>query len=466
MRWAFLTAASFVFYGYWDWRFLALLVGSGMIDFLAGLGIEAAGERKGVRRTLLTLSIIANVGSLAIFKYLDFGIDGVNAIYSLVGNSQQIPHANLLLPVGISFYTFQSMSYTIDVYLGRLSPCRNILHFFSYLSMFPQLVAGPIERASHLLPQLAEEIRITRRDRWEGLKLIAGGYFKKVVIADTVAVAVNVAYGDYATSHSTALGNSIPFWWLISLLFAIQIYCDFAGYTDIARGLARWMGFQFGPNFNHPYTALGFSDFWSRWHISLSTWFRDYVYIPLGGSRGSSFRVHGNLWITMLVSGLWHGAAMTFVVWGACHAFLLSIERITGWPKKMSSWLPGRFVGTLLTFAITLLTWVAFRAESLEQMTLVMKRMLGLTAESTFSLAGMSEVINDTTLLWAFALLAREAWVWIDRQLGGEERRGLLPRHSKRRFMAMAVEPIWVGLLLAGAVFFRGGAQAFIYFQF
>lgn len=465
-RWTFLTLASFVFYGFWDWRFISLLVFSGLVDYTAALGIAAQHKSHNARRGLLILSLIANLGSLAVFKYLNFGIDGLNSAISLTGITGQIPHADLVLPVGISFYTFQSMSYTIDVYMGRISPCRNVLHFFSYLSMFPQLVAGPIERASHLLPQLAGEIHVSRRDRWEGLKLIAAGYFKKVVIADSVAAGVSAAYAGTESGLSGSLASSCPFWWVVAALFAVQIYCDFSGYTDIARGLARWMGFRFGRNFNHPYTALGFSDFWSRWHISLSTWFRDYVYIPLGGSRGSSPSVHGNLWITMLVSGLWHGAATTFIAWGAVHALLLSIERATRWPQWASSTTYGRFAGTIVTFGITLLTWVMFRAESVSQAGEILSHMLAFSAHTSFNIPPLAPTINTTMLMWAAALMSREAWVWGARELLRHPftRQHFSLRHV--RIWSAALEPIFVGLLLAGSVFFRGGTQEFIYFQF
>ncbi len=299
VKWAYLVAASFFFYGWWDWRFLFLILASGFIDYFGALGIQ---RYPGRRKLFLVLSVLGNVGSLAIFKYSGFIAENIDRFLELLGMSQRladnIPEFMLILPVGISFYTFQSMSYTIDIYRGKMEPTRNVLHFFAYLSLFPQLVAGPIVRARDLMPQLKKLRPTTEVERWNGFKLIMIGFFKKVVLADNIAPLVN---SGFTNIHQTS--NSL-FWWVMVIGFAFQIYFDFSGYSDIARGLAKWMGLNFRLNFNHPYHSRSLREFWSRWHISLSTWFRDYIYIPLGGGRKGRLNAHIFMWITMVVSGL------------------------------------------------------------------------------------------------------------------------------------------------------------------
>ena len=362
LRWIYLTVASFIFYGWWDWRFLFLLIASGLLDFIAALYIQKYHRWKFL---FLLVSISGNIGSLLIFKYSGFVAGNIDKIISLLGFNfsltPQIPHFFLLLPVGISFYTFQSMSYTIDIYYGKINATKNPFHFFAYLSLFPQLVAGPIVRAADLLPQLEQPGKPDANMRWEGLKLIVHGYFKKVVIADNLADFVAGAFGSASTDPSAL------YWWLIISMFAFQIYCDFSGYSDIARGLANWMGYNFQLNFNHPYAATSIRDFWSRWHISLSTWFRDYLYLPLGGSKKGKLRAHFNMWVTMVVSGFWHGAAWNFVIWGALNALYLSIERLTGWPEYLKKFRFGKYIATALVIVQVWIAWVFFRAESLEK---------------------------------------------------------------------------------------------------
>ncbi len=330
-RWVYLVIASFVFYGWWDWRFLFLIIFSGLIDYFAGLGIDRFPTRK---KTLLVFSLVGNIGSLAVFKYLDFGVNNVNHLLAWLNVDAQIPAANLILPVGISFYTFQSMSYTIDIYRGQLKPTANVFHFFAYLSLFPQLVAGPIVRARDLLPQLQQSHPLTEADRWEGLQLIVRGLFKKVVIADALAPVVDAAF---STGSPTLSG---AYWWLIVTMFAFQIYGDFSGYSDIARGLGRWMGYDFPLNFDHPYIAASFRDFWQRWHISLSSWLRDYIYLPLSRSflrRNPSRTNIPNLilpaLVTMLISGLWHsttkyGIQVNLLLWGGLMGSLIVFENV------------------------------------------------------------------------------------------------------------------------------------------
>jgi D-alanyl-lipoteichoic acid acyltransferase DltB (MBOAT superfamily) len=448
LRWAYLVAASFFFYGWWDWRFLFLLIGSGLIDYFAALGMVRFPRRK---RLLLIASILGNVGSLAVFKYLDFGIANANGLLGLFGVAGRVPVARLILPVGISFYTFQSMSYTIDVFRGRLAPTRHVLHFFAYLSMFPQLVAGPIVRAADLLPQLEQVPTTTEADRWEGLRRVACGYFKKVVIADNLAVVVNLAFG------ADTVVNSSLYWWMITTMFAFQIYCDFSGYSDIARGLARWMGYRFPVNFNRPYIAASFRDFWGRWHVSLSSWFRDYVYIPLGGSRRGAAWGHAALWITMLASGLWHGAAWTFVVWGAVHAFYLSVERLTRWPQRLCRLRGGRHVATALVFGMVLVSWVFFRATSLGQAVAILKVMFSLTA---LNAAAVTKVVGGGYLRAGLVLVGLMMLRQLYFHLHLDKVRWPVPR------LRRALGPVAVAAMLVAVCYLRGPGAAFIYFQF
>ena len=445
VRSTFIVIASFVFYGWWDWRFLFLIMGSGLIDFLCGLAIEKYPLRK---KLFLWISLLGNIGSLAFFKYLNFFIANINGAGSLLGAPLQISPLELILPVGISFYTFQSMSYTIDVYRGQMKPTRHLSHFFAYLSMFPQLVAGPIVRAKDLIPALEKEQHVSGNDVWTGLQWIVHGYFKKMVIADSFAPAVAAAF------ESEAVAASAAYWWLILIMFAFQIYCDFSGYSDIARGLGKWMGFEFPPNFNHPYIAVGFSDFWSRWHMSLSTWFRDYVYIPLGGSRVSATRAQVNMWITMLVSGLWHGAAWTFIIWGALHALYLSVERVTGWPKKIAGVpLVGKFLGMAMTFFFTCLAWCFFRAESSGQAFAIIKQLFAFD-ELGVNLA-LSRVGAFRLILISLVFL-REGFFAV-----GADRLDYF-KNGKYENWRVA----FLAIVIVLSILFRGPGSSFIYFQF
>lgn len=454
-RWIFLTIASFFFYGWWDWRFLFLLIGSGLIDFVAALAMVRWPARK---KIWLLLSMTANIGTLALFKYADFFIGNANGVARLFGMEWHLPAANLILPVGISFYTFQSMSYTIDVYRNQLTPTRNVFHFFAFLSLFPQLVAGPILRAADMLPQMEEDRRATEQQRWDGLKLIAFGFFKKVVVADNLAATVNSAWG------ATDITHSAPLWWLIMVLFAYQIYCDFSGYSDIARGLGKWMGYEFMLNFDHPYIADSFGDFWRRWHISLSTWFRDYVYIPLGGSRMGAWRSTVNLWITMLVSGFWHGADWAFLVWGGIHAALLSLEKFTLWPQRLGK-LAGRHVRVAAIFFLTLITWVFFRAGSVPK-SLVPEGKLARAFEVLWAMfdvrawdfAPVGRMIGDTQYYVLAIMVLRQLFFHFRLDQARWDLRAPVPSRLAEQFA--------VAVVLVCCVFLRGQGHAFIYFQF
>jgi D-alanyl-lipoteichoic acid acyltransferase DltB (MBOAT superfamily) len=439
-RLVWLTAASFFFYGWWDWRFLSLILISGLIDYFAALAIARFPIRK---KLLLVLSIIGNLGSLSLFKYSGFIAENIDSWLGLQGSfslAANIPEFFLITPVGISFYTFQSMSYTFDVYRGKLKPTKSIMQFFAYLSMFPQLVAGPIVRAESMLPQLLKVTPVTKEQRWDGFQLIVRGYFKKMVIADNLAPLVMAAFS------APELNSSSMFWWGAIIAFAFQIYCDFAGYSDIARGLAMWMGYDFPDNFNHPYISTSIREFWERWHISLSTWFRDYLYIPLGGNRKGKLRSYINLWITMLVSGLWHGAAWTFVAWGAVHAFFASFERFSGWPEKIGKSSIAKFVAWVFVSIQVLVAWVFFRAETIGQAWDILKVMFSFQGPWGFGWG-----LDATIFISMIVLRELLAALHFDEKLKG--------KHP-------LAEMLFYAILIAIIIFFRGEGSEFIYFQF
>jgi D-alanyl-lipoteichoic acid acyltransferase DltB (MBOAT superfamily) len=439
-RLIWLTAASFFFYGWWDWRFLSLILLSGLIDYIAALSIARNPNRK---KLFLILSIAANVGSLSLFKYSGFIAENIDNILGLHGSfslAANIPEFFLITPVGISFYTFQSMSYTFDVYRGKLQPTKNFIQFFAYLSMFPQLVAGPIVRAESMLPQLLKVTPVTKEKRWDGFQLIVRGYFKKMVIADNLAPLVMAAFG------APEINSSTMFWWGTIIAFAFQIYCDFAGYSDIARGLAHWMGYDFPDNFNHPYISTSIREFWERWHISLSTWFRDYLYIPLGGNRKGKYRSYINLWITMVVSGLWHGAAWTFVAWGGVHAFFASFERFTRWPEKLGRSAIAKFAGWVLVTFQVLVAWVFFRAETIDQAWKILQVMFSFQGPFNFGWG-----LDATIFISIMILRELFAALHFDEQFKG--------KHP-------VVEMLFYAILIVAIIFFRGEGSEFIYFQF
>lgn len=325
---AFLLLASWYFYGSWavfvDWRFLLLLLGTQTWDFTMARLLESHPIGSGRRKLFVVASCVVNLGVLAFFKYTNFAVDSVNTIAHYMGwNWLSARHLNVILPVGISFYTFQSIAYVIDVYRGYLRAERSPLHYMLFVAFFPQLVAGPIERATHLLPQVKSRTELTWDNACHGAWLIGLGLFKKVVLAENVAKVVRAVYD---------VENPLeyPQWWetvLGTYAFALQIYCDFSAYSDIARGVARVMGFELMRNFDLPYFATNPSDFWRRWHISLSTWLRDYLYIPLGGNRCGRWRTYLNLFLTMTIGGLWHGATWLFVLWGIYHGLMLCVHR-------------------------------------------------------------------------------------------------------------------------------------------
>lgn len=375
---AFLIAASYFFYGWWDWRFLFLLIFTSGLDFCVGYGLNRTDDARR-RKLLLGVTLASNLSVLFFFKYFNFFVGSAMAALGSLGIHADPVTIKVILPVGISFYTFQSLSYTIDVYRRRLKASEDIFSFMAFVSFFPQLVAGPIERAAHMLPQFTTARRFNYPQAVLGMRLILYGLFKKMVIADNLSLLTDAVF-----SHAGASS------WLITLSgilsFTFQIYGDFSGYSDIAKGTASLFGFDLMRNFNAPYFSLSLREFWQRWHISLSTWFRDYVYIPLGGNRASAPRKVFNLFITFMVSGLWHGANWTFVIWGFIHWCLLAIEELLSGISSRSLFKPIRW---FITFSVVCAAWVFFRAKSLHE------------ALSIFRALGHSGTVNE---MWAFII--------------------------------------------------------------
>jgi D-alanyl-lipoteichoic acid acyltransferase DltB (MBOAT superfamily) len=362
---AILLVASYVFYGFWDWRFLFLLAFSTALDFFTGLKIHNA-QTTGARKTWLTISVVVNLGFLCVFKYFDFFVTSAAGLLKNFDLEPNIPLLNVILPVGISFYTFHGLSYVFDIYNKRIVPTTNVIDYSLFVSFFPLLVAGPIERATHLLPQVSRPRVFNNETASDGLRQILWGLFKKIVIADNCALLVNDTFAnpDGFSGVSLIIG---------AVFFAFQIYCDFSGYTDIALGSARLLGFELLRNFNYPYFARDIAEFWRKWHISLTSWFKDYVYIPLGGNRGSKMKTIRNTIIVFLLSGLWHGANWTFVLWALFHAILFVPLVILGAKRKHSEPIqkifpkPADLINMLITFALVTIGWIIFRAESATQ---------------------------------------------------------------------------------------------------
>lgn len=383
----FLVIVSYIFYGIWDWRFLILIALTTLLSYLSGLFIPKSNYAKWI----CTGNILVNLFILGLFKYFNFFSENLRHIFEWVGYSIDWITLDILLPVGISFYTFQALSYSIDVYKKKIEPTRDIVSFFAFVSFFPQLVAGPIERATHLLPQFYVVRSFSYSDSVEGLRQMLWGFFKKMVIADSCAPVVSTIFADPGAFHGSSLA-------LGAVLFTFQIYGDFSGYSDIAIGIAKLFGFQLMRNFNYPYFSINIADFWRRWHISLTTWFRDYVYIPLGGSRVSKLKVIRNTFVIFLVSGFWHGANWTFIVWGLYHALLFlpllffEKNRKDKYPLSMNV---SHYVQMIFTFILVTIGWIIFRSADLEECVFYMKHLFSL---SLFSLPDRNILIFDTMI--------------------------------------------------------------------
>ena len=463
-RWMWLLATSYFFYMYWRAEYALLICGSTVVDFLVAQKMAATDDRA-KRLPWLLLSFATNLGLLFTFKYYGFFTDSAVAIASAAGLEVAAPALNLLLPVGISFYTFQTLGYSIDVYKGEVEPERHFGRFALYVSFFPQLVAGPIERAGHLLPQLRADQDFDYDRALDGLQQMTRGMFKKVVVADRLAVYVNSVYADPGSFSGLQLIVATYF-------FAFQIYCDFSGYTDIAIGAAKVLGIDLMENFRRPYLATSISDFWKRWHISLSTWFRDYLYIPLGGNRVSKNRWYANLFIVFVVSGLWHGANWTFVVWGALHggyligAILTANLREKALPKVGSR---RRWVfDVTVTFHLALVAWVFFRANHVTDAFLVFSRSLVDLPEQLMMFATLDYRALDVLMVLEvggtrldFVLSLLGVVYVMSSDLGAE----LVPKQlAEAPWMARMVyyDLLVLGMLLLGMF----GQTSFIYFQF
>jgi alginate O-acetyltransferase complex protein AlgI len=450
-----LLAASYLFYGYVHPWFLILIATSTVIDYCAARGMEAWPAHK---KRFLLMSIVSNFGMLGFFKYFNFFAENVGQVLGAVGLALSPPMLRIVLPVGISFYTFQAMSYTIDVYRGELRARRNLIDVAVFISFFPHLVAGPIQRASFLLPQVESVRRFSPGKARTGFLLICWGFFKKLVIADNVGVIANKVF---------ALADpSFPLLWAGVFAFAIQIYADFSAYTDIARGTSRWLGFELTENFDHPYMARSPSDFWRRWNISLSSWFRDYVYVPLGGSRAGEVLWARNVLVTFLLSGLWHGASWNYVLWGLYHGLLLIATRahaiLRPASRRPAAWLPGArylspFVKVLQIagmFVVTNIGWLLFRETDLH----AIARDLRLSPAAATALDHQTAAyLFLLTFIYSVPLWAQSIWV----ELTGRHERLTIgwPR--------VVLQGAACGLAFAAILILRSRTSLdFIYFQF
>lgn len=445
-----IVVSSYLFYGWWDWRFLSLILFSTLIDFLVGKGLKSTTQpfrRKG----LLWTSIAVNLGFLGVFKYYNFFIESFAQAFSLFGAQIEVGSLQLILPVGISFYTFQTLSYSIDVYKNKLKPTDDFVVFAAFVSFFPQLVAGPIERATQLLPQFTTKRVFDYAKAVDGMKQILWGLFKKIVIADNCAIYANLIFNqsDQYSGSTLLIG---------ALCFSFQIYGDFSGYSDIAIGTSRLFGFNLLRNFHFPYFSRDIAEFWRRWHISLSTWFRDYLYIPLGGSKGTVLLKVRNTFIIFLVSGFWHGANWTFIAWGALNAiYFLPLLLSEKNRSNLGTIAHGRlfpnlkeFGSVLFTFLLTMLAWIMFRAENMMH---AADYYSGIFSSSTFS---FPEIFPKTVLILLSIFIALE---WLGRT--SEFALQNLGANWKQHYRYVLYFFIIISLF-----WFGGEQQQFIYFQF
>ncbi len=446
----FLLAASYFFYACWDWRFVGLLLLTSTTDFFLGNAVFR-GRAGGKGKKWVATSVAINLVFLGFFKYANFFVDSADRLLTALGLPAVSFHLDVILPVGISFYTFQSISYIVDVYRGEIEPAKDPLDFFLFVAFFPHMVAGPIMHSSALLPQMQNPRRMRWTDISSGFHLAMWGIFKKVVIADNLADIAGLVFRRGLRFHAGPMH-------LGALAFAFQIYCDFSGYTDIARGVARIMGFTLMDNFHHPYFATSVTDFWRRWHISLSSWLRDYLYIPLGGNRGGALQTYRNIFLTMLLGGIWHGAGWTFVIWGAYQGLLMVLERLFGGRHLIADWWEAKGIAArgiwllrvLVTFHFVCLGWIIFRCQDI--------RALPVMVRSFMDLRG---------------------WFWMPRAYGLETMALILPVLAvdladflSRKEQSMLAAPwplrslLYLLALYAFLLFGRFQSNAFIYFQF
>ncbi len=450
-----IVCASYIFYGKWDYRFLGLIIFSTLTDYLIGLGLGKPELNTSQRKGLLFISIIVNLGILGFFKYYNFFIENVTNAFSFLGQDINVQSLNIVLPVGISFYTFQTLSYSIDVYQRKIKPTQDLISFAAFVSFFPQLVAGPIERAAHLLPQFNTKRKFNYNQAVDGLRQILWGLFKKIVIADNSAFYANMIFNNSSNySGSTLI--------LGAFFFTLQIYGDFSGYSDIAIGVARLFGFDLMQNFAFPYFSRDMAEFWRRWHISLSTWFRDYLYIPLGGSRGGLWMKVRNTFLIFLVSGFWHGANWTFIAWGAINAIcflpllLLKRNRHHIQVVAQGKYFPSvkEALSIALTFSLTVLECIFFRAENLGH---AISYIQGIFDSSILSIPALPQPREAVILLVIIVYFLLIEW------LGRENKYAIEKIFLKQN---RVLRWVYYYSIIYMIVFFAGQEQEFIYFQF
>ena len=447
------VTASYVFYGWWDWRFLLLIALTSLCVYGSGLLLEHYERRRRRQQIVCVVNIVFNLGILGVFKYYNFFVENLDALFDMMGYHLDWVTMIVILPVGISFYTFQALSYTIDVYQKRLPATHDIIEFLAYISFFPQLVAGPIERATNLLPQFQRRRQFDYAKAVDGMRQMLWGFLKKLVIADNCATVVNEYWNHYQDLPGVSL-------FLMGVLFTFQIYCDFSGYSDIAIGCARLFGFNLMRNFNFPYFSRSIPEFWRRWHISLTTWFRDYIYFPLGGSRCDKWKIIRNVYIVWGVSGLWHGANWTFVCWGLFHATLLAIYNIFGINTKYKQVVAyGKYLPNIretmqiaLTFFLTVIGWIIFRAESMTQ---AVDFLTAMVSNRFFDASALHGV---TYIYFGIALLAVE---WLQR-----DKQHALQFSDAKPFNHRLVRWGIYYIILLLIAKYAGSSQTFIYFQF
>lgn len=454
LRWQnlFVVVASYVFYGWWDWRFLLLIALTTFCSYLSGILLERHEGKRSTQKWISAGNILLNLAILCLFKYCNFFGENLALLLRALGWKVDWVTLDILLPVGISFYTFQALSYTIDVYQHKIKPTHDIVAFFAFISFFPQLVAGPIERATNLLPQFLEARRFSYENAVEGMRQILWGLFKKMVVADNCALAVNGIFADYQVLEGSQL-------LLGAIFFTFQIYGDFSGYSDIAIGTAKLFGIRLMRNFNYPYFSRDIAEFWRRWHISLTTWFRDYIYFPLGGSRCGKWKTMRNTVVIFLVSGFWHGANWTFVCWGAYHALLFFPLLLLGKNRKYTDVVAkGRRLPSLkecvqmvVTFMLVVVGWILFRAETIHQawdylVCMVTKFHLSMPAH------------GKDPLIYIAILLVVE-WLQREKQFG-------LQLEEKGIFRYKAVRWAIYYIVFIATFLLAGKQEEFIYFQF
>lgn len=446
----FLVACSYFFYACWDWRFLLLLAFSTILDFVSGLQIDKA-PTQAKKKFWLILSVGINLGFLGFFKYYNFFVESFAELLTLIGFTPHLSTLNIILPVGISFYTFHGLSYVFDIYNNKIKPSHNWSNYTLFVSFFPLLVAGPIERATHLLPQVEKERTFNYSQAIDGLRQILWGLFKKVVIADNCASLVNTVFATHEHQNGSALA-------LGAVLFAIQIYGDFSGYSDMALGTARLLGFELLQNFRYPYFSRDIAEFWRRWHISLSSWFKDYLYIPLGGSRGGMAKTIRNTFIIFLVSGFWHGANWTFLMWGVLNALFIMPSIILKTNRNnLDTVAQGRLLPNLkeigqliLTFCLSSFAWIFFRAESISTSFAYIREMF------SSSLFDKPSAISGTVILYVIFFMIIE---WFGRE----------NKYALEKIGLKWKAPFRWGfyyMLILAVLFLGGEQQEFIYFQF